>query len=223
MKYLFSFLLLLFALPLQSLQAATLVQSSRAATSIEESLLSGVSVDFESSDIIGIGRIAEMVRREAPIQDLATRTGTVQGRGVNRMGLRLFNLMTNSLQSQTASLIDLDPTLAVSSVIVEGDTDIDSVSVESGRMYPPRLYVDFQKFPIPTYAIMPDAEQQKRMDKLNSQLQKRFGDTVKADFQENVHYLRGTVTSERQKEVLELFVKMESGVQEVRNEVVIRE
>jgi len=199
------------------------MQSSRAATSIEESLLSGVSVDFESSDIIGIGRIAEMVRREAPIQDLATRTGTVQGRGVNRMGLRLFNLMTNSLQSQTASLVELDPTLAVSTEIIEGDTDIDSVSVESGRMYPPRLYVDFQKFPIPTYAIMPDAEQQKRMDKLNSQLQKRFGDTVKADFQENVHYLRGTVTSERQKEVLELFVKMESGVQEVRNEVVIRE
>ena len=231
MKYLLSFLLLLFALSLQSLQAATLMQSSQAPATIEERLLNSIDAGiFDSNNIIGIGRIANIAREQAPIQTLGVLTGTQRSQRTqtqrgpnNQMGLRLFNLMTDSQRAQTASLVDLDPTIAVSTEIVEGDTEIDSVSVESGRMYPPRLYVDFQKFPIPTYAIMPDAEQRKRMDTLNSELQKRFGETVKADFQENVHYLRGTVTSERQKEVLELFVKMESGVQEVRNEVVIRE
>ena len=228
MKYLLSFVLFLFALPLQSLQAATLIQSPQAATTIEERLLDSIDPRiFESSEIIGIGQIASIVRRGAPIQRLAALTQTQQGQGSGgsgiRMGQRLFTIMDDSLRSEATSLTDIDPTLAISSEIVDGDTDIDSVSVESGRMYAPRLSVDFQKFPIPTYAIMPSELQQKRMDKLNSQLQKRFGETVKADYQENVHYLRGTVKSERQKEVLELFVKMEPGIQEVRNEVIIRD
>ena len=230
MKYLFSFLLLLFALSSQSLQAATFTQSPQAPTTIEERLLNSIDAGiFGSSNIIGIGRIAYIARDQAPIQTLGVLTNTQstqtlrQSAAGNRMGLRLFNFMDTSFKQEATGLTNIDPTLAVSTDIVDGDIDIDSVSVESGRMYPPRLQVDFQKFPIPTYAIMPDEVQQKRMAKLNSQLQKRFGETVKADFQENVHYLRGTVASERQREILEIFIKMEPGIQEVRNEVVVRE
>jgi len=219
MKYLFSFILLLFAFSLQSLQAATSIQ---AVASIEDALIGIDERTFDFANIIGIGRIASNARAQGPIQTLATRTQTQQGQGI-RMGMRLFNFMNETLQSGVTNAINADPTLAVSTDIVDGDIDIDSVSVESGRMYPPRLQVDFQKFPIPTYTIMPDEVQQKRMAKLNSQLQKRFGETVKADFQENVHYLRGTVASERQREILEIFIKMEPGIQEVRNEVVVRE
>jgi len=212
MKCLISFILLLFAFSLQTLQAAT---------SIEDALLGIDERTFEFANIIGIGRIASTARLQGPIQTLAARTQTQQGQG-NRMGMRLFNFMNETLQSGTTSAVNAAPTLAVSTDIVDGDIDIDSVSVESGRMYPPRLQVDFQKFPIPTYAIMPDEVQQRRMAKLNDQLQKRFGGTVKADYLENIHYLRGTVDSERQKEVLEIFVKMEPGIQEVRNEVVVQ-
>jgi len=230
MKYFLSFISLLFAFSLQPLQAATSTQSSQALGTIEERLLNSIDVRiFESENIIGIGRIASIAREQAPIQTLGVLTRTQrtqtqrQTEANNRMGLRLFNLMSDSLQSQATSPIDIDPNLAVSSEIIEGDTDIDAVSVGSGRMYPPRLNIDFQKFPVPTYAIMPDEVLQKRMAKLNSQLQKRFGETVRVDYLENVHYLRGTVVSERQKEVLEIFIKMEPGIQEVRSEVVVQE
>jgi len=227
MKYSYSFILLLFALSLQSLQAATFVQTPTTTTpTIEDRLLNSMDTNiFGSSQIIGVGQIAKVARQQAPIQTLAklTQTEGLGGRNDIRMGQRLFTFMDTAIQSQVTSLINVDPTLAVSTDIIDGDTNVDSVSVESGRMYPPRLCVDFQKFPIPTYANMTDEVQQKRMDKLNNQLQKQFGKTVKVDYLENVHYLRGTVVSERQKEILEIFIKMEPGIQEVRSEIVVRE
>ncbi|MCL2304898.1 MAG: hypothetical protein FWC43_06095 [Planctomycetaceae bacterium] len=224
MKYAISFILLLSVFSLQSLQAAT----SAATSVIEESLFSSINENiFESSEIIGIGRIAKIVRAKSPIRTLNALTqtsGSGRGGSGTRMGERLFTLMNQGMQSgQTMISVEVDPTLAVSTEIIGGDAGIDAISVQGGRMYPPRLVVDFQKFPVPTYAAMPSDVQQKRMTKLNEQLQRRFGETVQVDYQENVHYLRGTVVSNQQKEILELFIKMEPGIQEVRNEVVIRE
>ena len=230
MRYLFFFVLALLALSLQSLQAATSLQTPQASGTIEDALLNTMDVKtFESASIIGIGRIAAMAREQAPIQTLARRTGTQraptfrQSEANNRMGLRLFNVMNDPLRAEAATVTNDTPTLAVGTEIIDGDTNVDSVAVASGRMYTPRLNIDYQKFPIPTYANMTDEVQQKRMDKLNRQLQKRFGDTVKVDFQDNIHYLRGTIPSERQKEVLEIFIKMEPGIQQVQSEIVVRD
>ena len=137
------------------------------------------------------------------------------------MGQRLIAVMDDAMRPQATSVVDTESNLAVSTEIVGSETDVNTDSFQEGRMYTPKLVVDYQRFPIPTYATMPGDVRQTRLAKLNSQIQKRFGETVQVDYRGNVHYLRGTVPSERQKEVLELFLKMEPGIQEIRNEVMV--
>jgi len=227
MKYLLSFFLFLFALSLQSLQAATPVNATG------DSLLDLFSLDptiLDSPNIIGIGLLAKHV--PTPIGQLAgiarpAEAGQRQAAlaralsASGRMGVRLTTVMGEVMASDNAATaVDDDPTLSGSTDII-ADADANTDALQEGRMYTPKLKIDYKKFPIPTYSAMPEEVRQKRMDKLNGQIQKRFGKTVQVDYRENVHYLRGTVPSERQKEVLELFVKMEPGIQKVQNEIVI--
>ena len=231
MKYALSFILFLFALSFHSLQATAQTEVSG------DTLLDRFTISsdiFESSSIVGIGQMARTVRNQAsPIQTLASiarpqeaarraaaaaRTGSSEG----RMGARLIAAMSDTVASQVTTTVAVEDTLAVSTEIIDADTDVNTDTFQEGRMYTPKLTVDFQKFPVPTYAAMPGDVRQTRITKLNNQLQKRFGETVQIDYRENVHYLRGTVSSERKKEVLELFIKMEPGIQEVRNEVVVK-
>ena len=190
----------------------------------------GVDI-FNDPSNIGIGRMQRIVRDQSPIQALAARANPQEAarraarageeNSGGRIGARLVAVM-GDMRPRTESVVDVDSTLAVSTDIVGTDTDVNTDLFQEGRMYTPKLVVDYQKFPIPTYAAMSGEVRQTRLDRLNSQLQKRFGETVQIDYRENIHYLRGTVPSERQKEVLELFLKMEPGIQEIRNEVVVR-
>jgi len=231
MKYLLSFFLFLFAFSLQSLQAATQIAA------VSESILDRLTIPVDtlnSPQVVGIGRMASIGSERSPIQFLASisrpsaAAASAQARARSqsaegRMGARLVSVMDEAMASTgTTVAIDDDPTLAISTDIIDTDTDANAGSLQEGRMYTPKLKVDFQKFPIPTYATMSAEVRQKRMGKLNDQVQKRFGETVQIVYSENVHYLRGTVSSERQKEVLELFIKMEPGIQEIQNEIAVK-
>ena len=227
MKYLLSFLLFLCAFSLQSLQAATSTQEGGIGGALSEDILNS------TAEIVGIGRIAEMVREISPIQALAAiaRPDEANARAAarrtqvgGRMGARLVSLMSDTMaQTNTVSTAEDDASLAISSEIIGEDTDANAGMLQEGRMYTPKLVIDYQKFPVPTYGSMSADVQQKRITRLNSQLQKRFGNTVKVDYRDDVHYLRGNVVSEQQKEVLELFLKMEPGVQKVKNEIAVAE
>ena len=212
MKYLLSFILLLCVFSLQSLQAATSAQEAGIGISLSEEILN-------SPEIIGIGRMAQMVRDQSPIQDLANKARSGGAANVGGLGARLLAVMNDTLAPTTTESTADDENLAISSEIIDTDTDANVGMFQEGRMYTPKLVIDYQKFPVPTYGAMSADVRQKRIARLNHQLQNRFGNTVKVDYLDNVHYLRGNVVSEQQKEVLELFLKMESGVQKVQNEI----
>ena len=155
----------------------------------------------------------------SPIQRLAE-IARVQGGEGGSIGARLVQVMGESSFLDTEGDTGEDVIAPLDTEIINSENGADTAALQEGRMYPPRLAVDFQKFP--TYANLPDHWQQTRTVKLNKQIKTRFGNDVQAVYLEKVLYLRGSVASERQRDVLELYVKMEPGVSEVRNELIVK-
>ena len=155
----------------------------------------------------------------SPIQRLAE-IARVQGGEGGSIGARLVQVMGESSFLDTEGDTGEDVIAPLDTEIINSENGADTAALQEGRMYPPRLAIDFKVFP--TYASLPDAWQQTRTVKLNKQIKTRFGSNVQAVYLEKVLYLRGSVASERQKDVLELYVKMEPGISEVRNELVIK-
>ena len=211
-----------YTLFLLSFCCAFSVSSLYAATSVDNSILSlETNKDiFNSSDIVGIGAMSKLV--PSPIQklaDIARLDENGRPRESGRMGARLVRVMSESSLLDMTSGAD-DVFAPLDTEIIGADTDANAGTLQEGRMYTPRLEVDFNVFP--TYAALPNDWQQKRTVKLNKQIRTRFGNDVQAIYLEKVLYLRGSVASERQRDVLELYVKMEPGVSEVRNELVVK-
>ncbi len=209
MKYALSALVLVSLISLSSLYAAAPAENSVISLSTDKDI-------FNSTDIVGIGRMSKVI--PSPIQKLAqTVRGTEFG---GRMGGRLITVMNETGSITPSSGDDYDPEAMINTEIIETESDANAGSLEIGRMYPPRLEVDFRQFP--TYAAAPPEYREKQVAKMNKLIQTRFGKTVSAIDRENVIHLRGTVESERQKRVLELYVKMEPGIREVRNELTVQ-
>ncbi len=209
MKYALSALALVSLFSLSSLYAAAPAENSVISLSTDKDI-------FNSTDIVGIGRMSKVI--PSPIQKLAQ---TVRGSEFGgRMGGRLITVMNETGSINLSSEDDFDPEALMNTEIIGSESDANAGSLEVGRMYPPRLEVDFRQFP--TYAAAPVAYREKQVARMNRQIQSRFGETVSAVDRENVIHLRGTVESERQKQVLELYVKMEPGIREIRNELTVQ-
>ena len=199
------------------------VSSLYAAAPVSNSILS-LETDrdvFNSPSIVGIGAMSKLV--PSPIQklaDVARLDENGRPREGGSIGARLVQVMADSSFLDTAGDADEDVVAPLDTEIIGSENEADAAALQEGRMYPPRLAVDFQVFP--TYANLPDAWQQTRTVKLNKQIKTRFGSDVQAVYLEKVLYLRGSVASERQRNVLELYVKMEPGVSEVRNELIVK-
>ena len=211
-------LLLLF-----SLYCVLSVSSLYAAAPVNDSILS-LETDrdiFNSSSIVGIGAMSKLV--PSPIQKLAN-VARLDENGRPReggtIGARLVQVMADSSFQGMEGDTEEDVVAPLETEIIGSENEADAAALQEGRMYPPRLAVDFQVFP--TYASLPETWQHTRTVKLNKQIKTRFGSDAQAVYLEKVLYLRGSVASERQKNVLELYVKMEPGINEIRNELIVK-
>lgn len=177
-------------------------------------------------EYVGIGKMQDKVK--SPIKTLAEAAQTQGGTG--SMGARLRKVMGDSNFNVAEVAVNEDELLSME--IIGADADVEGGASDQGRMYPPRLEINFQTYP--TFAMQPAWTSQQTV-RLNRQIQAKLNPGSRRSGQsepekKNVEIvgdeqglvLRGTVSSEREKNVLEHFVRMEPGVKILKNELIVR-
>ncbi len=110
--------------------------------------------------------------------------------------------------------------LVVEEVIPEINKKVVEAIDSKTNRYPPRLEVDFTSFPLSRTEVSTNSKATARMTRqLQSRLQLDNG--VQIQFQGRTACLRGTVPTERQKELAEMMLRFEPGIDAVKNELTV--
>lgn len=234
MKNRFNVSMILFCLTFFSLTVPSVESVQAAAPPGGPSVLNLVEVEDmiapgKKADVweyVGIGKMRDKIR--SPIQTLAE-AAKAQGDS-GGIGGRLRKVMSES--SFNVAEVAFDENALLATEIIGGSSDIDSEASDQGRMYPPRLEVNFQAYP--TYAMNP-AWTEQQLVRLNKQLQTKLNNGSQKNRQDGLIngqvelvkgeqglVLQGTVSTEREKNVLEHYFRMEPGIKSLKNELVVR-
>ncbi len=121
---------------------------------------------------------------------------------------------TKSVQSAVSGNL-----IVVETIPDTNQTVVESIDKKTNR-YSPRLKIDFASFPLARPASVEAPIPTERIAK-HLQQRLRLDQPIEIEFLERTACLRGTVSTQRHKELAEMILRLEPGVDTVKNELVV--